>query len=598
MVVDFETRWDRKEYTLSKLTTEQYIRDKRFKAFGMCYKFYGEEKIRWVHHAQLPDFIASVDWSTTAVLAHNAQFDVAILSWVYGAKPCFIFDSLSMARATRGIEVGNSLAKLAAEFGLPPKGQAVYSTDGLEELTPEVEQELADYCKHDTYLCEEVFKRLVQGYPAKELRLIDLTLKMFTNPVLELDKEMLSEAIKEEATSRNTLLQRLGIAESELASNQKFSEILQGLGVEPPIKISKTTGKPTLALAKNDAHFQALLNSEREDVAQLCEARLAVKSTLERTRAQRFLDISNRGCLPVPLNYYGARTGRWAAGGSINLQNLPRSSKLKQAVVAPAGYVIVGADLSNIELRVGLWLAGQHDKLELLKSGQDLYKDFASKVFNVPYEEVTKDQRFIGKTAQLSLIYGTGHAKLHASIKAMSGVDIGLEEAKRIVDLYRTTYAKVKNTWRDGRVVLETIHKNDTCVFGYGGFTKVIGRAGLQLPSKLFLRYPELTAVDGEMGTEWYYNGRNGLEKIYGAKVFQGLTQATARCIMGEHMLKLAKRYQIVLTIHDAVYMLVPEHEAEDASKFVLETMRTPPKWMPTIPLDAEAGYGKTLADC
>jgi DNA polymerase III epsilon subunit-like protein len=203
LVIDFETRWDRKDYTLSKMTTEQYIRDERFKAFGVCMKFLNnEEPAEWVPHDRIPDVLKTYNWNNTAVLAHNAQFDVAILSWVYGVKPCFVFDSLSMARALRGIEVGNSLAKLADEYGLPPKGNAVHSTDGLLELTPEIEKELADYCAHDTYLCEEVFKRLVQGYPAKELRLIDMTLKMFTNPVLDLDKEMLNEAITEEERTK------------------------------------------------------------------------------------------------------------------------------------------------------------------------------------------------------------------------------------------------------------------------------------------------------------------------------------------------------------------------------------------------------------
>ena len=129
MVLDFETRWDSKSYTLSKLTTEQYIRNEKFKAFGACYKFYGEDRTRWVSHDQLKAFFDSVDWSETAVLAHNAQFDVAVLSMVYGHHPCFIFDTLSMGRALRGVEVGNSLAKLADAFNLPPKGKAVHSTE-------------------------------------------------------------------------------------------------------------------------------------------------------------------------------------------------------------------------------------------------------------------------------------------------------------------------------------------------------------------------------------------------------------------------------------------------------------------------------------
>jgi DNA polymerase III epsilon subunit-like protein len=340
LVIDFETRWDRKDYTLSKMTTEQYIRDERFKAFGVCMKFLNdEEPAEWVPHDRIPDVLKTYNWNNTAVLAHNAQFDVAILSWVYGVKPCFVFDSLSMARALRGIEVGNSLAKLADEFGLPEKGNAVHSTDGLEELTPEIEAELAAYCQHDTFLCEEIFKRLIKGYPVNELRLIDLTLKMFINPVLELDKEMLNAAITEEKTRRTNLLTKLGIEETALASNQQFADVLLSMGVTPPTKVSKTTGREALALAKNDALFQALLNSDNEDVALLCEARLAVKSTLERTRAQRFLDISSRGRLPVPLNYYGAHTGRWSAskGSGLNLQNLKRGSFLRKAIMAPEG---------------------------------------------------------------------------------------------------------------------------------------------------------------------------------------------------------------------------------------------------------------------
>jgi len=420
LVIDFETRWDRREYTLSKMTTEQYIRDPRFKAFGCCIKTYDVPGTVWVTHADLPDFFNTVDWSTTAVLAHNAQFDIAILSWVYGAKPCFVFDSLSMARALRGVEAGNSLAKLANEFGLPPKGQAVHSTDGLEELTHEIEFELAEYCKHDTYLCEEVFKRLIKGYPPKELRLIDLTLKMFTNPVLELDQEMLRAAIVEESTKRTELLNRLGIEESTLASNDKFAVVLSEMGLVPPKKISKTTGKEALALAKNDAHFQALLNSDNEDVALLCEARLAVKSTLERTRAQRFLDISERGRLPVPLNYYGAHTGRWSAskGSGLNLQNLKRGSFLRKSIQAPAGYSLVVCDLSQIEPRVLAWLCDYSALLGIFESGKDAYAQFGAQMFGIPgmSKESHPDLRQSAKSALLGCGYGLGWASFAAQL--------------------------------------------------------------------------------------------------------------------------------------------------------------------------------------
>lgn len=641
LVIDFETRWDRKGYTLSKLTTEQYIRDNLFKAFGCCIKTYGENDTVWVTHNDLPAAFDAIDWSTTAVLAHNAQFDVAILSWVYGCKPAFIFDSLSMARALRGVEVGNSLAKLADEFGLPPKGQAVYSTDGLAELTPAIEKELADYCAHDTYLCEEVFKRLVKGFPAKELKLIDLTLKMFTNPVLQLDKEMLSAAIEEEKTKRGDLLSRLGVEESVLASNPQFGELLRSLGVEPPTKVSKTTGEKALALAKNDALFQALLNSDNEDVALLCEARLAVKSTLERTRAQRFLDIAQRGSLPVPLNYYGAHTGRWSAskGSGLNLQNLKRGSFLRKSIMAPAGNMLVVCDLSQIEPRVLAWLAGYEALLDIFRSGQDAYAQFGAQMFGIPgmSKESHPDLRQSAKSALLGCGYGLGWASFAAQLltgflgapptrydKAFAkqlGVDAEylsrfvewednlkrMEEiphtctehellvhcvsAKKIIDKYREAAEPVRDFWQFcDSAITRSLAGSKSIEYKCLTFEK----ERVVLPSGLALRYPGLSNTPNERGVQWTY-GEN--RKLYGGKLTENIVQAVARCVMTDGMLRIQQRYPCVLTVHDEVVVAVPESETEDAKTWVLAQMTMEPKYMPGIPLAAEVDSGQRYGD-
>ena len=643
LVVDFETRWDRKGYTLSKLTTEQYIRDNLFKAFGACFKDYGVANTEWVPHDRLQAYVDAVDWSETAVLAHNAQFDVAILSWVYGAKPCFIFDSLSMARALRGVEVGNSLAKLADEFGLPPKGQAVYSTDGLVELTPEIEKELADYCAHDTYLCEEVFKRLVKGYPAKELRLIDLTLKMFTNPVLELDKEMLSEAIEEEKSKRHALLTKLGIEESTLASNQQFADVLRSMGVEPPIKISKTTGKQTLALAKNDALFQALLNSDNEDVALLCEARLAVKSTLERTRAQRFLDISGRGRLPVPLNYYGAHTGRWSAskGSGLNLQNLKRGSFLRKSIQAPDGYTLIVCDLSQIEPRVLAWLADYDALLNIFSSGQDPYAQFGAQMFGIPglSKESHPDLRQSAKSALLGAGYGMGWASFAAqlltgflgapptrydkafakqlgitsdyigtflewedNVKRLNEIPhtctenellIHAVSAKKIIDKYRAAAEPVTQFWH---LCQELIQKALAEGRSYHHKCLQFEKEKIILPNQMALRYPSLKGnADAKGRLQWAY-GSDG-KKLYGGKLTENIVQAVARCVMTDGMLRIQERYPCVLTVHDEVVCLVPEAQQEDAKTWVLAQMVMEPKYMPKIPLEAEIDSAKRYGD-
>lgn len=417
LTIDYETRWSRKPcswsatpYTLSMMTTEEYIRDSRFKAFGMCVHELGTDTpIKWYTHHDIPRFLASVDWTTTAVLGQNAMFDVGILTMRYGVRPAMVIDTLSMARSVRGAHGGNSLFNLAREFGLPPKGDAVYSTDGVYDLSSEMEQELADYCAHDVFLTEAIYRRMRflpdgQKFPTSEMRLIDLTMRMFTDPVLELDEDMLQKAVIEDEKKLAAVLERAGVPESALASNPQFAEILRGLGVVPPLKKSKTTGKDTFAFAKNDAMFQAMLNGDNEEVALLCEARLRVKSTLERTRAKRFIDISRRGCLPIPLYYYGAHSGRWSATGKINMQNMKRGSFLRMSICAPEGQVVVVGDLSQIEPRVLAWLSDYHEMLDTFRSGADPYATFGAQMFGIP--GMTKESHPLLRQSAKSALLG------------------------------------------------------------------------------------------------------------------------------------------------------------------------------------------------
>lgn len=658
LTIDFETYWDRKEYTLSKMTTEEYIRDVRFKDFGACIHEYGtDKKTQWYRASELPRILATYDWSTTAVLAHNAQFDVSILTWRYNVRPAFIFDSLSMARARQSMEgllvAGNSLAKLADQFGLPPKGQAVYSTDGVKELSPQMEAELAEYCKHDVYLCEEVFSRLVGDYPSKELRLIDMTLKMYTDPLLVLDREMLIKALTEEGQQREELLERIGVEEAELASNPKFAAILEGLGVPAPKKISKTTGKETFALAKNDAMFQALLNGEREDIALLCEARLRVKSTTERTRAQRFLDISGRGPLPVPLSYYGALSGRWSAskGSAINMQNLKRGSFLRKAIMAPEGCELGVGDLSQIEPRVLAWLSDYEDMLNIFRSGGDPYAAFGAQMFNIPglTKESHPDLRQSAKSALLGCGYGLGWAsfaaqllvgflgappqrydkafakklgitpeyiqrfldwpenvqKLHAIPHTCTDQELLIHcvAAKKIIDIYRATAYPVTSFWELQTSLIES------CLYGGKEYNHkgalLYRKEEIVLPSGMSLKYKNLRrevertpdgkkVLDSKGNEKWnWVYGAEGVKptKLYAGKVTNNVTQGIARCVMTDGMLRVAKRFPVKGTVHDELIAVIPEEGADESFDWIIQQMIVEPRYMPGIPLAADGGH-------
>ena len=637
LTIDFETRWSSKEYTLSRMTTEEYIRDPRFKAFGACIHEYGtNEPIQWFNHEELPAALAEYDWARVAVLAHNAQFDVSILDWIYGVRPSFIFDSLSMARALRGVEVGNSLAKLADDFGLPAKGRAVHSTDGLTEIDEDIEAELAAYCAHDVALCEEVFTRLSEGYPKSELRLIDMTLKMYTEPRLILDQEMLTQAIEEERRTREELLDRLGVDDATLASNPKFAALLVAMGCPAPYKKSKTTGKETFALAKNDAMFQALLNGEREDISLLCEARLRVKSTTERTRAQRFLDIAKRGALPVPLSYYGAKSGRWAAakGSAINMQNLKRGSFLRKAIMAPEGFQLVVGDLSQIEPRVLAWLSDYDDMLDIFRSGGDPYAQFGARMFRIPglTKESHPELRQSAKSALLGCGYGLGWASFASQLltgflgappmryEGKFARQLGanrklaqeflnwrdteaklrdiphtcsIEElvyhaiaAKRIIDMYRETAYPVVSFWSMCSDLIErSLYGGQEFVYKCLTFRE----GEIELPNGMKLLYPNLRIEKDDKGrSQWVYGP--DATKLYAGKVTNNVTQALARIVMTDGMLRVTKRYPVVGTVHDELIALVSDDEVEHAKTWVLAQMTMEPSYMPGIPLNADGG--------
>ena len=599
ITLDTETFYS-KEFSLSKITTESYIRDDQFEVVGVAVKV-NDEDTQWFSGSfeDTKVWLQQFDWDNSMMLAHNNAFDAAILSWRFDIHPKILADTMSMGNAVGDGAGSVSLKALSEKYHLGEKGTEVLNALGKRraDFTPEELARYGEYCINDANLCYALFQiMLANGFPKAELKLIDMTLRMFVEPVFELELLVLEAHLETVLAKKAKLLKALeGVERTTLMSNPQFADLLRARGVEPPMKISPATGKETYAFAKTDEGFRELLEHEDVYVQALVAARLGLKSTLEETRTLRLIDIARRGKLPVPIKYCGARTKRWSGeGGGINMQNLPRVSPIKQAIRAPEGHSIVGVDLSNIELRVGLWFGGMKDKLDQLRNGLDLYKDFASLVFEVPYADVDKDQRFIGKTSQLSLIYGVGAAKLRQAIKTGSRKDIGEVAAKRIVDLYRRQYAGVVKAWDHGERVLQAMYNDQHTTFGP---IEVCGKDGLLLPSGLHMQYPMLRRTnDG-----WEYKVRGGWNHLYGAKVYQGAIQALARCVIGDGMLRSRRSIPhgpTALTIHDASYMVVPDSLAEATMGQMIADLCVPPSWAPDLPLAAEGGFGRTLFDC
>jgi DNA polymerase len=607
ITIDFETYYDR-DFSLTKLTTEEYVRSDLFEVIGVAVKL-NDEPSQWFSgsHVETAEWLAQFDWHNHFVLAHNAMFDAAILTWVFGQKPKAWLDTLSMARATLGTQVGGSLRKLTEHFGIGVKGTEVDDARGLhrEDFTPESLAKYGEYCRNDVELTYKLYAELNAGFPTVEKRLIDATIRMFSDPLLELDTERLEEHLTDVRLRKEKLFTDAKITKEVLNSSAKFAELLKEHGVAPPMKISPATQKLTYAFAKSDSAFVALLEHHNEAVQALVAARVGAKSTLEESRTERFIAIAQRGhiCgalrrMPIPLKYYAAHTGRWGGSDKINLQNLPsrgeEKNKLKRCIVAPRGHVIIDCDSSQIEARVLAWLAGQNDTLELFRAKKDVYSHMAGTIYGKHPENVTFDERFIGKTTVLGAGYGMGADKFQLQLQNM-GKHLELDACRFIIKAYRQSQHKISVWWTHLNMVLEKMAAQKTVLVDWQDLLELSPFTGIKLPNGLYLNYPELRR---HANGEYTYMTRTGVNRIYGGKVAENICQAVARCIIGEQLLAISKRYRVVLTVHDAIASVVPEDEAIEAKDYIEECMRTSPAWAHGLPLNCESGMARNYGDC
>jgi DNA polymerase I-like protein with 3'-5' exonuclease and polymerase domains len=618
VTLDFETYYD-VGFSLSGLTTEEYIRDPRFQVIGVGIKIDDGES-RWITgtHNAIKQELDQINWKESVLLCHNTQFDGGILSFIFNIIPSIYLDTLSMARAVHGVDVGGSLAFLVEKYNLGCKGTEVIDAKGkrLEDFNQVDLAQYGSYCKNDVDLTYKLFQVLAPEFPENEIKLIDLTLRMYTEPVLEVDDALLQARLEEVQAEKSELLKGLmtrlecdteECVRGKLASNKQFAEILQELGITVPLKISPATGKDTYALAKGDQGFLDLCEHEDPYIQELCRVRLGTKSTIEESRIERFIGIGarNKGKLPIPLKYYGAHTGRWAGSDKVNFQNLPARDKkkkaLKNAIIAPEGHQVINSDSSQIEARVLVWLAGQNDVVKWYEEGRDVYSEFATKVYNKPITKADKTERAVGKTCILGLGYGTGWSKLKQTLKLSAGADLDDRECQRLVKVYRDVNNKVIDLWRTCDEALQDMAswpKNKQPYYLDMRNALLVTPKGIRLPNGLYIQYPGLTWDVSEAKSKFVYKSRRGMISIWGGSVVENVVQALARIIIGEQMIEINKKYRPALTVHDAVVCVVPETEVDEALSFIITTMSTPPSWATGLPVACEAHHGASYGDC
>ena len=612
--LDFETYYS-SEYSLRRMTPVEYVLDPRFECIGCAVKEELDGEAYWVDGEDLPLFFADLDPADTILVTHNALFDMCIVEWRFDFSPRRMVDTLGVARATLGHKLKSlSLANVAMALGLGVKGGTVQKVIGMGAAAIKqagLYDEYIAYGINDVELCAGIYEKLVKSrlFPTSELIVMDMVLRCGIQPQMRVDQSILAEHLAVVRARKENLLSLVSQDKEALMSNEKFAAALASLGVDPPRKVSLTTGKETWAFAKTDPDFIELESHENPQVQALVAARLGYKSTLEETRTEKFLSIArlnwlgaDQELMPMPLRYSGAHTHRLSGDWGMNVQNMPRGGALRSALIAPPGHVILAADASQIEARIVAWLCDQHDLVQQFADGEDVYSSFAAKVFKKAINKKDNPaERFIGKTAILGLGYGLGWVKFQRTIKLQSSaqtgtrIDLSDEEAQNVVNTYRNGFAAVPKMWRlldDHITVLAS---------GMGSFS--IGpcdfrRRYISLPNGLRLSYQDLSSGDDG----WGYTFGGKPKKLYGGSLLENIVQALARIIVMDAGVRLRGIFahygiQLALQVHDELVFVVPTELADKCKRIALEEMSRRPAWAPTLPLSAEAGWGKSYGD-
>lgn len=370
ITLDFETYYSKKEkYSLAAkgMTIEKYIRNPKFEIIGLAVKV-GNKPTEWLAPHEIEDWIKHIEiaygWDNVRAIAHNARFDAAILGWKYNIYPKQIADTMLMSRACQlwdGHSLDNVTKELRSRYNwgivrddnghtmwgkfemkdLPDtlnKGDEVVNADGkqLFDFTEAEYDAYADYCITDVDLTWSAYNWFMKErkFPVKEIDVMTLTIEMFTFPVIELHIPVLQEVEKVINEKRQALLDKVGVTTEDLRSDAKFAMLLSELGVDPPTKLNPK-GETKYAFAKKDLGFLKLLEHDDPAVVELVEARLGNKSSQAVTRVKSLLEMSDRGLLPIPLEYYAAHTGRWGGCLAADTLVLVKDKKAKYIVWKP-----------------------------------------------------------------------------------------------------------------------------------------------------------------------------------------------------------------------------------------------------------------------
>lgn len=482
--------------------------------------------------------------------------DVELMHYVLDPERSHAFEDLTLEY------LGSEAAPIAADqsdslFGEDGDAAADFGTE-TERIASLCSRVLADLEASDDAL------KLYNGIEEPLLRVLSRMelngVKVDVRSLKEFADTLKTGIVAEEAKVREIA----GNPSLNLNSPKQIGELVfEQLKLDPSEKKSKTGRWPT----------------DEETLSALADRSPVIDSILEYRGLTKLLNtyiepfpgyISERdGRVHTTFNQALTSTGRLSSSNP-NLQNIPirteRGREIRKAFVAEKpGYVIMSADYSQIELRLMAHFSGDANLVAAFRSGQDVHASTASRIFHVPVEEVSADQRRMAKTVNFGIMYGMSAFGLAQRLKCPRG------EAQQLIKDYFATFPSIRG-WIDA-----TLSKARTD----GYVSTLLGRR----------RYvPDLNSSNGNIRALAERNAINAP------------IQGTAADIMKIAMIRVDKALaeagcesRIVLQIHDELLLEVPEREVEKVSSILKEGMENAMEL--SVPLTVECNYGKNWLD-
>lgn len=591
--VDFESYYD-KVCSITTLGPRGYFSHPDFDAYMVSvvgsdgYQFCGNPK----------DF----DWmmlTGNVVLSHNASFDESLYlfgvekGWWPSCQPAEWHCTADMV-AYCGLPRSLKNA-LAAVFDIDMSKTTRDNMAGKKwaDMTPEFQAEVTEYAIKDSVLCLQLWDELQHKWPEIERRISTVNRNALQRG-LPIDQAYLKKCLEEVQVQLHEAEQRVPwIGTAPLLSRPAFNAECRKVGIEPP---------KSLALDNDEANEWIRINGMKYAWVAAIRDYRRINALKRKLEAFDYATMSD-GRYYGGLMYFGANaTGRFSgSGGNLNLQNLPRDEhygvSLRKLIKAKPGKKLVVVDLSQIEVRTLCWLAGDRETLELVAAHDDIYEAFAIKYGM--WSEDRGSLKAVDSSLRTKMIkpmtLGCGYQAGAERLSDSMGME--LEVAENAVHTYRSSMQKVVDYWKFLQTCLNNAYVQDKplAIALPSGRVQNYGK----IKMRRVLRSETVTLPDGStkivtrMRNEFFAtllkNGRQVPSKLYGGLLTENLSQALARDIFAEGLVKIEDAgYPVLFHVHDEVVVEVDEEVADKALADIVGIFAEPPAWIPDIPLASE----------